>query len=186
VLAALRDGPRRAERPDIRGEEMGALLACLAFVVALPSWLAPSNSARMVTGRLIFDPRTPWKSQTPQELPSLPGELSAKSGTMSQDFIMHAWSLDGKWLAGNTSDSNLQSARCVFVEFPNLSQVDCRGGVVTWLNEGRRLLLTATNRKMAWVDIQFDESPTCFFHARRNPQHHFPRWPHNLLRARRH
>jgi Tol biopolymer transport system component len=114
------------------------------------------DGARMVTGRLIFDPRTPWKSQMPQELPSWPGEQGGKSGTMSQRFSMHAWSPDGKWLAGNTSGDNDQRAVAVY----SLSSHTYRrlteywGGVITWLNDSRRLLFTTTDRKIAWLDIQ--------------------------------
>jgi Tol biopolymer transport system component len=59
-------------------------------------------------------------------------------------------------LAGNTSSDNDQRAVAVYSLSSHTYRrlTDYWGGVVTWLNDSRRLLFTTTDRKIAWVDIQ--------------------------------
>lgn len=83
---------------------------------------------RRITG--IFDPRKPWKDQTPDILPAPTGEGSQLSGTALQ------WSPDSKQLAGTNSVTGAVTIYDIAARTYK-SMGDVRGAVYAWLKDGR-------------------------------------------------
>ncbi len=94
------------------------------------SSLIYSDGNGMSPNMYMFDPRKPWREQTPQFLSS------------EVDFVEKSWSPDGKQLLG---DGGSQGQENIFTytfasrQYQRLSDV---GISWTWLNDSRRLLYT--------------------------------------------
>ncbi|HUF22797.1 MAG TPA: protein kinase, partial [Vicinamibacterales bacterium] len=102
----------------------------------LPHW--SPDGTRMVVSDLtarrmvaIFDPRKPWKEQTPDVLPPPAGEGSMLSGFLLQ------WSPDGTQLAG-TVGGVLTLYDTASRQYRRVGNV--RGEVYEWLRDGRILV----------------------------------------------
>jgi hypothetical protein len=80
---------------------------------------------------VIFDPRKPWKDQTPEILPAPAGAGSFLTGAGL------SWSPDGTKLAG-TVNNTVTIYDTVSKQYRPVANV--RGAVYTWLKDGRLLV----------------------------------------------
>jgi Tol biopolymer transport system component len=101
-----------------------------------PVW--SPDGARMVASDLntggavhLFDPRVPWKQQTPQTLPPHPS---------GRTFTAYSWSPDGTRLAGSLQPSSKGGIATYALESRTSQSLTDFGAAPLWLNDNDHLL----------------------------------------------
>jgi len=119
---------------------------------SFPVW-SPDGSRMAVTmtagpghpdnNTYIFDPNRPWKSQTPENLPTLAGG--------DDPFVVNAWSGDGTRLAGMVGLGGLGIVT-YSLRTRTYDRLTSSGGYPVWLPDNQRLLFVSGGKSFFVLD----------------------------------